>query len=77
MQWLSYAQRWAGSVPTVSACCGVLCVAISGATKPKRDVVELVKSMNIQFDNLCQVKIAVRRCICCWVQQHLHKHAVS
>jgi hypothetical protein len=26
-----------------------------GATRPKRDVVELVKDMNIQFDNLCQV----------------------
>jgi hypothetical protein len=31
------------------------CAVVSDTTKSKRDVVELVKSMNIQFDNLCQV----------------------
>lgn len=38
------------------ACCvSLMFVRCAGATKPMRDVKELVKDMNIQFDNLCQV----------------------
>lgn len=40
----------------VHVCMCVCCPADTGATKPMRDVKELVKGMNIQFDNLCQVR---------------------
>lgn len=33
-----------------------ICSPVTGVTKNKRDVVELVRGMNIQFDNLCQVR---------------------
>lgn len=44
----------------ITMCCVLLCdihpsFVPPGATKPMRDVKELVKDMNIQFDNLCQV----------------------
>jgi hypothetical protein len=32
------------------------CADHAGVTKTKKDVQDLVKSLNIQFDNLCQVR---------------------